>query len=115
MKTVYENYYQSSIPNPNPAASLRLNIATITPIYIATLGNYTTSSTALNVIYEEFSVKIKGSISLINNAKQASNQIDKNIANIKESLNDIISKVNSIRTGLVGFENNIINKAIDYV
>ncbi len=69
----------------------------------------------MNVIYQEFDGKIKGSITLVNQAKTYSGEIDNNINNIKSSINDIIAKVNEFKTGLEPLEKDVINNTIDYV
>jgi hypothetical protein len=110
----YVLFSSRSIPNTNPANSLR-KVATITPLYISNLGDYQKSGTLLNSIYQEFDTKISVSITLIEQAKTYSNEITKYSQPIKDSLNSVISQFTPLETAFGNINTNFISPWSDLV
>ena len=83
LSTTYSKFNTRSLTNRNPAATKKTTTS-IVPVYISNYGNYTKSETLLNLVYQEFSTKIKYSISLIDQAKDYSKTISQNSQSIKK-------------------------------
>ena len=115
MKTLYSTYAQSTLPNPNPANSLRTNPNPIQPTYIVSLGDYTKSGTTLNTIYQEFSAKIKVSTTLIDNSKSSSQAINNNIDTVKNTLKNVKDQVSTFKTGLDPLKVDVVDNIVFYV
>ena len=107
LTNMYNKFRLSTLVNTNPAASLR-KVATITPTYITALGDYQTKSTLLNSVFQEFETKITASISMIDQAKTYSKDIDKYSEPIKKSLSSVSTSLAPIEDSF----NNINEKVI---
>jgi hypothetical protein len=103
----YNLFSTSSIPNTNPASSLKRQV-TITPTYISNLGGYQKSGTLLNTIYQEFDKKISASITLIEQAQTYSKEITKYSQPIKDSLNTVVKSLEPLETGFSNINKNVI-------
>lgn len=94
----YGNYSSSKLPNPNPASSQNGGLTSITPLYIKNYGNYTKDSTILNSIFKEYSTKISGSISFLNQAKGAASNISSYESKIQSQLQSARDNINSFNS-----------------
>jgi len=113
LSSSYNMFAGKTLDNPNPATSKKAGVTTITPVYIASYGDYTTNNTALNAIYQEFNAKISGSISFMDQAKQYSTYVDQYMSQIKDSIYSIQSNVNSMTSSFESISDNVIQNWID--
>jgi hypothetical protein len=114
LTNVYNKFRLSTLVNTNPAPSLK-KVATITPIYISNLGEYTKSGTLLNTIFQEFDIKISASITMIDQAKAYSKDIDTYSDPIKKSLNTVTTSLEPIETAFENINKNVITPWADIV
>ena len=87
----------------------------IVPLYISNYGAYTKSNSLLNGVYQEFSTKIKYSITLIDQAKDYSQTISDNIQSIKDKINSINTSIQPLSDTFTNLEKDVISQRIDYV
>jgi len=114
LDNTYKKFSSRSLTNRNPAASKKVQ-NTIVPIYIKNYGEYTKSNTILNTIYQEFSTKIKASITLIDQAKEQSKYVSQNSDSIKSQINNIDTSLQPLSSTFTDLESKVINQWIDYV
>ena len=114
LTSVYNQFNTRTLLNTNPAASQK-KVATITPVYISNLGDYTKSGTLLYSIYTEFNLKISGSITLIDQAKEYSKEISKYSKPIKDSINTVINSLNPLDEAFDKIETQVIEPWSDIV
>lgn len=110
----YQKFSSRSLTNRNPAASKK-SAGVIIPTYISNYGTYTKNNTILNGIYQEFSTKIKYSITLIDQAKEYSKTISDNTQSIKDTISNIDSSLKPLSDTFTKLEKDVINQWIDYV
>ena len=109
----YSSFSASTLNNPNPANSLKGGVSKITPIYIKLYGNYKEPNTALNTVYKEFDLKISGSITLMNRAKEYSTNLNAYMSDIKNTLRSIRSNVDSFTSSFDKISTDVIDTWID--
>ncbi len=109
----YNTFGSRSLNNPNPANSLKGSVTKISPIYIKLFGDYTKANTALNTIYKEFDTKIKFGVTLMDKAKESSSYVNQYTSEIKTTLNDISSKINSFTSSFDQISTSVIDQWID--
>ena len=109
----YKTYSGQTLNNPNPANSLKGAVAKITPLYMTQYGDYTTSGTALNIIYQEYNTVIKGSLTLMDQAKQYSTNVNTYMADIKSTLNNIQNNVNTMTGAFDSISTEVIDILVD--
>lgn len=114
LNSTYEKYAGRSLVNRNPAATKK-SLNSIVPLYISNYGVYTKTNTLLNLIFQEFTTKIKFSITLIDQAKEYSKIISDNSQSIKDTINSIDSGLKPIADTFVQLERDVINEWINYV
>lgn len=110
----YQKFSSRSLTNRNPAASKK-SAATIVPLYISNYGAYTKANTLLNTVYQEFSTKIKFSITLVDQAKEYSRTISDNSQSIKDTITNIDTSLKPLSDAFTNLEKDVINQWIDYV
>lgn len=103
-----------TLVNPNPATSKKA-AGTITPIYIKNYGDYKKSNTFLNIIYQEFNLRITASISFVNQAKEYSKTIGQYSSDIKSTITGINSNLQPLTSTFTDLETTVIKNWIDYV
>jgi hypothetical protein len=109
-----DKFRSRSIVNSNPAFSKK-SASSIIPNYISNYGGYTKSDTLLNAVYQEFSTKIKYSISMVDQAKDYSKTISDNIQSIKDTINSIDTSLEPLTKTFTDLEKDVISQWIDYV
>ena len=114
LDTTYNKFSSRSLTNRNPAASKK-SAAKIVPIYISNYGTYTKANTLLNLVYQEFTTKIKYSITLIDQAKEYSKTISDNSQSIKNTISSIDTSLKPLSDAFANLEKDVINQWIDYV
>ena len=114
MSSSYSKFSSRSLTNRNPAASKK-TATVIVPTYISNYGNYTKANTLLNLVYQEFTTKIKYSITLIDQAKQYSKSISDNSQSIKDTINSIDTSLKPLSDTFTNLETTVINQWMDYV
>jgi len=114
LSSTYNKFSSRSLINRNPALSKK-SASVIIPAYISNYGAYTKANTLLNYVYQEYSTKIKYSITLIDQAKEYSNAISDNINTIKDTINSIDTSLQPLSDTFTSLEKDVITKWIDYV
>jgi hypothetical protein len=114
LNSTYYKFSSSSLTNYNPANSKKTN-QKITPVYISNYGEYSKSGTLLNSVYQEFSLRIKSSITLIDQAKEYSKTISQYSQPIKDQINNINTSLQPLTSTFTKIEDDIIKNWIDYV
>jgi hypothetical protein len=109
----YTTYSASQLTNPNPATSLKGGVSKITPLYITQYGDYKTSGTALNIIYQEYSTLIKGSLTLLDQAKTYTTNVNTYMIDIKSTLTNIQNNVNTMTSAFNSISTDVLDKWID--
>lgn len=113
LTTSYTSYSASQLTNPNPATSLKAGFSKITPLYISAYGDYKTSGTALNLIFQEYSTLIKGSITLLDEAKTYTTNVNAYMSDIKSTLTNIQNNVNTMTSAFNSISTDVLDKWID--
>lgn len=114
LTNVYEKFRNSFLTNTNPSASNK-KVNAITPTYISNLGNYQKDNTLLNIIYKEFDLKISASITMIDQAKQYSGEINKYSQPIKDSLNKVITGLDPLDNSFNRVDKDVVTPWSDIV
>lgn len=114
LSSTQDKFVSRSLINRNPATSKK-SANVIVPLYISNYGAYTKANTLLNYVYQEFSTKIKFSITLVDQAKEFSKTISDNIQSIKDTINSINTSIQPLSDTFTSLEKDIITPWIDYV
>ena len=114
LTNVYNLFSKRTLLNTNPAPSLR-KVAVVTPIYISNLGDYEKKDTLLNTIFQEFDLRISASITMIEQAKGYSKDIDKYSDPIKKSLNSVSTSLSPIEEAFTNINRDVIKPWVDVV
>ena len=69
----------------------------------------------MNIIYQEFNLKITGSIAFVNQAKEYSKTIGQYSSDIKNTINGINSNLQPLTSTFTDLETTVISNWIDYV
>ncbi len=83
----------STLTNPNPANSLKGGVSSIKPIYIDTYGDYSKSGAKLNTIYQEYDIKIKASVTSLDQAKSYSSLIESQSSTLKSTFDTAATSI----------------------
>lgn len=114
LNSTYDKFKDRTLTNRNPASSKK-SASVIVPIYVSNYGTYKKQNTLLNIVYQEFSTKIKYSITLVDQAKDYSQTVSDNIQSIKDTINSINSSLQPLSDTFTNLEKDILSQWIDYV
>jgi hypothetical protein len=114
LASAYTTYSSQNLNNPNPSNSKKGGQTKIVPLYISKYGDYPTSGTELNGIYQEFNTKIKASATALENAQSYSTNIAQASDKIDRALADVQKNIDSFSSTFTNIEDTILKNWIMY-
>jgi hypothetical protein len=103
----YDKYKDKTLPSPNPEASDRIK-----PIYVQKYQNLDSKDSALNLIWNEYQIKIATPMKLLKEAKENSGIIGTNLSPITSTLNSIIDYLGKLKDSIQQFSDKVVNAAV---
>jgi hypothetical protein len=110
----YNQFWQSTLTNPNPANSLKNGVNVITPIYISRLGSYEKVGADLNLIYAEYNTTISVSVQSISTAQQSADQISKVMQPTIDAIRAVSQSLGDLNLSLKNVQTDVIDKGLGY-